>query len=93
LRSLPFTLLKTDRSFMDGIPGDSVAEELLAGIIALGKALGLRVIVEGVETPEQARALMRMGCQVAQGYHLGSPEPPEAIEARWSPARAEPATA
>jgi diguanylate cyclase (GGDEF)-like protein len=88
LRSLPFTLLKTDRSFMSGIPGDPVAEELLEGIIALGKALRLSVIVEGVETAEQVEALLRVGCRMAQGYHLGSPEPPEAIEARWSPARA-----
>jgi diguanylate cyclase (GGDEF)-like protein len=86
LRSLPFTLLKTDRSFMDGIPGDPVAEELLEGIIVLGKALRLRVVVEGVETAEQEQALLRMGCRIAQGYHLGSPAPPEAIEARFSPA-------
>ena len=84
LRSLPFTLLKTDRSFMDGIPGDPVAEELLEGIIALGKTLRLRVIVEGVETAEQEQALLRLGCRIAQGYHLGAPAPPDEIEARWS---------
>jgi diguanylate cyclase (GGDEF)-like protein len=89
LRSLPFTLLKTDRGFMEGIPGDPVAEELLEGIIALGNALRLRVVVEGVETAEQEQALLRMGCRIAQGYFLGAPAPPEAIEARWSSLRAE----
>ncbi len=84
LRSMPFTLLKTDSSFMTGIPGDPVAEELLEGIIALGKALGMRVIVEGVETVEQEREILRLGCRTAQGYHLGAPAPPAEIEARWS---------
>lgn len=84
LRAMPFTLLKTDRSFMTGIPGDPVAEELLEGIISLGKTLGMTVIVEGVETQEQERELLRLGCCVAQGYHLGPPAPPEETEARWA---------
>ena len=84
LRAMPFTLLKTDRSFMTGIPGDPVAEELLEGIISLGKTLGMTVIVEGVETAEQERELLRLGCRVAQGYHLGPPAPPDEIEARWA---------
>jgi EAL domain-containing protein (putative c-di-GMP-specific phosphodiesterase class I) len=85
LRAMPFTLLKTDRSFLAGIPGDSVAAELVEGIIALGNTLGLTVIVEGVETAEQERELLRLGCRVAQGYHLGAPARPEEIEARWAP--------
>jgi EAL domain-containing protein (putative c-di-GMP-specific phosphodiesterase class I) len=84
LRAMPFTMLKTDRSFMTGIPGDGVAAELLEGIITLGRTLGLVVIVEGVETPEQEHELLRLGCRVAQGYHLGAPAPPEEIEARWA---------
>jgi EAL domain-containing protein (putative c-di-GMP-specific phosphodiesterase class I) len=84
LRAMPFTLLKTDRSFMSGVPGDQVAEELMQGIISLGKTLGLTVIVEGVETAEQEQELLRLGCRVAQGYHLGAPVPPDEIEARWS---------
>jgi EAL domain-containing protein (putative c-di-GMP-specific phosphodiesterase class I) len=84
LRSMPFTVLKTDRSFMHGVPGDPVAEELLDGIITLGKRLGMRVIVEGVESAEQERKLTALGCRVAQGYHLGSPVPGAEIEARWA---------
>jgi diguanylate cyclase (GGDEF)-like protein len=83
LRAMPFSLLKTDRSFMVGVPGDPVAGDLLGGIIALGKTLGLRVIVEGVETEEQRRELLRLGCRIAQGYHLGMPVPPAEIEAQW----------
>ena len=84
LRAMPFTLLKTDRTFMNGIPGDRVAAELLEGIVTLGRTLGLVVIVEGVETPEQEQELLRLGCRVAQGYHLGAPAPPEEIEDRWA---------
>jgi EAL domain-containing protein (putative c-di-GMP-specific phosphodiesterase class I) len=68
---------------MAGIPGDPVSEELLQGIIALGNTLGLRVIVEGVETAEQERELLRLGARVAQGYHLGPPAPAAEIEAQW----------
>ena len=87
LRAMPFTVLKTDRSFMHGIPGDSVAEELLEGIIALGKALGMSVIVEGVENEGQEHELLRLGCRMAQGYHLGMPAPAAEIEARWGAIR------
>ena len=83
LRTLPFSVLKIDRSFLAGVPGDAVAEELLRGIIALGATLGLDVIVEGVETSEQERELLRLGARVAQGYHLGTPAPAVEIEARW----------
>jgi diguanylate cyclase (GGDEF)-like protein len=84
LRATPFTLLKTDRSFMSGIPGDRIAEELLEGIIALGNTLGIKVIVEGVESAAQERQLLQLGCRIAQGYHLGGPAPPDKIETRWS---------
>jgi diguanylate cyclase (GGDEF)-like protein len=87
LRSMPFTLLKTDRSFMTGIPGDQVAAELLEGIISLGKTLGMTVIVEGVETAAQEQELLGLGCRVAQGYHLGPPAAPDEIEAQWAPVR------
>ena len=82
-RAWPFSLLKIDRSFMTGIPGDPVAEELLRGIVSLGTTLGLRVIVEGVETADQERELLRLGARWAQGYHLGAPAPAAEIEERW----------
>jgi predicted signal transduction protein with EAL and GGDEF domain len=52
------------------------------------------VIVEGVETPEQRSKLLRLGCRIAQGYHLGLPVPAAEIEAQWcdgpTPARSAP---
>ena len=80
---MPFSLLKIDRSFMSGVPGDAVAEELLRGIITLGTTLGLDVIVEGVETADQERALLGLGARLAQGYHLGAPAPAPQIADRW----------
>ncbi len=82
---MPFSLLMSDRSFLAGIPGDPVGEELLRGIITLGTTLGLEVIIEGVETAEQERRLLRLGARLAQGYHLGPPAPAVEIEDRWSP--------
>ena len=86
LRSMPFTLLKTDRTFMNRIPGDAAAAKLLEGIIALGRALGMSVVVEGVESEDQEHELVRLGCEMAQGFHLGLPAPPGEIEVRWGAA-------
>jgi diguanylate cyclase (GGDEF)-like protein len=83
LRAMPFTLLKTDRHFMTGIPGDFRAEELMRTIVLLGQRLDLRVIVEGVETAEQEQAVLRLGARIAQGYYLGRPAPPDEIARRW----------
>jgi diguanylate cyclase len=83
LREMPFSVLKIDRSFMSGVPGDSVAEELLRGIITLGGALGLDVIVEGIETADQEHQLLLLGARLGQGYHLGVPAPAAEIADHW----------
>jgi EAL domain-containing protein (putative c-di-GMP-specific phosphodiesterase class I) len=86
LRSMPFSLLKTDLSLMRGVPDDADATQVLEAVISLGRALGMVVIVEGVEVQEQVDALLRVGARVAQGYHLGRPAPAAEIEARWGQA-------
>ena len=83
LRDMPFSLLKTDLGFMRGIPSDPSAVELMQSIIALGRTMGMVVIVEGVETAGQLRALLDAGCRVAQGYLLGRPAAATRIEADW----------
>jgi diguanylate cyclase (GGDEF)-like protein len=87
LRDMPFSLLKTDLTFMRGIPHDASAVELMEGIISLGRTLGMVVIVEGVETAEQLDTLLDVGCRVAQGYYLGRPAPADEIEAAWANVR------
>ena len=82
LRDLPVEVVKIDRSFLRGVPGDGRAEELLGAITALARALGLATIVEGVETTVQRSFATDLGCDLAQGYLLGRPAPPADIIAR-----------
>ncbi|MFN8022950.1 MAG: PAS domain S-box protein [Acidimicrobiales bacterium] len=80
LRRLPVTAVKIDRSFVQGV-GDSLTDEaIIEAVIDLSHALGLRVIAEGVEDVGQARSLVRMGADHAQGYHFGRPVPPDEVE-------------
>jgi diguanylate cyclase (GGDEF)-like protein/PAS domain S-box-containing protein len=70
LHQFPLDSLKIDRSFVSRISED---DEIIRTIITLGKNLGLNVIAEGVETPEQATRLRRLGCELAQGYYFSVP--------------------
>jgi diguanylate cyclase (GGDEF)-like protein len=85
LRDMPFSLLKTDVSFMRGVPDDETAVELLQAMTTLGKTLGLVVIVEGVETERQRERVLQIGVRVAQGFLFGPALPPDEIEARYGP--------
>ena len=86
LRDMPFSLLKTDRSFMRGVPEDPTAVELLHAMTKLGQTLGLVVIVEGVETEPQLERVLDIGVRVAQGWLFDRALPPDEVEARYGPA-------
>ena len=73
LRRFPVDRLKIDRSFVADVPGDRNAESLVAGIVGLAHALGLKVIAEGVETQAQKDFLAALSCDLAQGYLIGRP--------------------
>lgn len=75
LQRLPVSILKIDQSFVQAIRGSEPvpSESLVAAIMAMSEALGIQTIVEGVETAEQARHLMQLGCRVAQGYLYARP--------------------
>lgn len=87
LRQCPLDCLKIDRSFVStlgaaGPPGgmaDRGNVAVIDAILALGRGLGLRVVAEGIETPEQAAFLEARGCDEGQGYLFGRPSPPEAL--------------
>jgi EAL domain-containing protein (putative c-di-GMP-specific phosphodiesterase class I) len=75
LRRLPFSVLKIDKTFIDGLTStsnDSVFGKL---IIDLASSLGLRTVAEGVEHAEQAAMLRTLGCHTAQGYLFSKPVP------------------
>ena len=55
---------------------------IIEGIVAIGHAFGLNMIAEGVETEEQMRLLVSMGCRYGQGYAIGRPMPVLEFE-RW----------
>jgi diguanylate cyclase (GGDEF)-like protein len=68
LRSLPVDLVKIDRSFVRDVTTDDRAAAIIRHLIALAYDLGIRVVAEGVETPEQAGRLSDLGCRFAQGF-------------------------
>ena len=78
LRRLPVGLLKLDRSFLERLGEDAEAEVLLSGVISIASGLGLYVLTEGVETPEQLAQVKALGCDLVQGNYLSEPLPSEA---------------
>jgi diguanylate cyclase (GGDEF)-like protein/PAS domain S-box-containing protein len=88
LRRLNADALKIDRSFVDGLGRDSEADAIVRTVISLATSLGLDLVAEGVETEEQRRLLIELGCQFAQGYLFSRPLPGPAFEA-WRSAGGE----
>jgi len=84
LRRLPVDTLKMDGSFIRSIDRDAEAAALTRSIVAMGKALGLRVIAEGVEIAEQRALLAEWGCDEIQGFLVGKALPAEEALARLS---------
>lgn len=80
LQSFAIDRLKIDRSFVDGLPRDTKAVAITRAMIALGRNLGIKVVAEGVETPEQDAFLRAAGCDQAQGYYYSVPLTPEKME-------------
>jgi diguanylate cyclase (GGDEF)-like protein len=84
LQRLPVQEIKIDRSFVAGLARDDredASEALLRTIILLGKSLGLRVLAEGVENGPVLSHLRQLGCDAAQGYHIGRPTSPHNVTA------------
>jgi diguanylate cyclase len=73
LTRVPINEVKIDRSFVTRMVDSAEAAAIVRITVELGRELGLRVVAEGVETPEQRRALAALGCPAAQGFHFYPP--------------------
>jgi EAL domain-containing protein (putative c-di-GMP-specific phosphodiesterase class I) len=73
LHLLPVTTLKVDRTFVHGITTEAKGTEMVRAIVTLSHNLGMDVVAEGVETPEQLAELGRLGCEYAQGFYFSKP--------------------
>jgi len=82
LRTVPVDTLKIDRGFVDGLGRGAQQDRFTSALLRLGDDLGLAVVAEGVEHPEQLEALRALGCRLAQGYLLGRPQPAADLTAR-----------
>lgn len=77
LKRLPANELKIDRGFVRDLEHDSDDAAIISAIVALGQALNLRIVAEGVETLRQQDFLTALGCNSLQGFLLGHPLPAE----------------
>ncbi|MDH5455202.1 MAG: GGDEF domain-containing response regulator [Gammaproteobacteria bacterium] len=75
LAQLPVQTLKIDRTFIAQLSDPDATTKVVEAIIALGKAMGLEVVAEGVESAQQYAAVRRLGCDLVQGYFVARPMP------------------
>jgi diguanylate cyclase (GGDEF)-like protein/PAS domain S-box-containing protein len=80
VQQLPIDTVKIDRSFVSGLATGNQNLAIVAAVVSLGHALGLRVLAEGVETPDHRDQLRVLGCDAGQGYLWSRPLPPERIQ-------------
>ena len=78
LRSLPFDIIKIDRAFVTNINAKRESSAIVRAVTTLAAALQLPVCVEGIEDEECYRAVVRLGCQIGQGWYFGKAMPADA---------------
>ena len=81
LKRLPIDHLKIDRSFVHDMDHDDDDAAIVRSVIELGHNLGIKVIAEGVERMNSLAILKELGCDAAQGFHIGRPMPASQIDA------------
>ncbi len=86
LQQLPIDCIKVDRSFVRGIGLSTQSERIAEVVVALGHTLGLRTLVEGIETEAQLNAMLQWGCMEGQGFYYAKPMPAAEFIA-WARAR------
>ena len=84
LKRFPVEAIKIDRSFVSGLGIEDEDSTIVEAVIQLGRALGLTVVAEGVESPLQLQRLRDLKCDRGQGYLFGRPRPAKLIETELS---------
>ena len=79
MKQFPIDTIKIDRSFVRDLPRDSEDQAIAQAIISMGKALGMTVVAEGVETADQHAFLKRHACDEMQGFLFSRPLPPREL--------------
>ena len=87
LKRFPVECIKIDKSFVGGLGIEADDTTIVGAVVQLGRALGLHVVAEGVESPLQLERLRELECDRAQGYLFSRPRPASLIPA-GSPAHA-----
>jgi diguanylate cyclase (GGDEF)-like protein/PAS domain S-box-containing protein len=80
LKWFPVDTVKLDRSFVSGVATERVDRAIVSAVVEMAHALGISVVAEGVEDTSQYEALMRAGCDRAQGYLMARPQAPSDLE-------------
>lgn len=83
LQRFPVDVIKIDRSFVADLAGNKTGAAIVRASLNLAASLGLDVVAEGVETPEQATILRELGCRYGQGWLFGRPMFANKISGRW----------
>ena len=79
LKRFPIDTLKIDHSFVRNLTSDMDDASIVSAVINMGRSLNMRVVAEGVETPEQSAFLRNHHCPEAQGFYFGPPVIPEKL--------------
>ena len=80
LKKFPLSIIKIDKSFIDGLPMNEDDVSIAKAILSLSHNLNMKVVAEGVETAEQLKFLKTLNCNFAQGYHISRPLSPQNLE-------------
>jgi diguanylate cyclase (GGDEF)-like protein len=80
LKRFPVDCIKIDQSFVAGVAADAYDAAIVQSVIDLAHAVGLTVVAEGLETPQQLDGLHRLGCDQAQGFLFAKPRPAQDLD-------------
>ena len=80
IKQLPFDIIKVDKTFIDDIVDDEYAQAFIKLIVGLSKAIGTKIVVEGIENEQQYELLKELGVHYIQGYLFGKPLPSDEFE-------------